>query len=545
MTQNTSAACSWEVARSSSRSAPASSGRSSHNRIPGRPHRRRRRHAESRRVRNRPHRAPRWSPSQSPSIVPARAPRWFATGGMTEARSDHTATLLLDGKVLVAGGRIGPDGDGQRPRPSCTTRAAVPGARPGACTVPATATRRRCCRMAGCWWPAARAGGGTTAGHSRAVRPDQRDLDCHRGHAPGAGEGHTATLLSRWQGARCGRQLSGPRLPPSCTTRAAGPGRPPGAKIDTTLLTTRPRCCPMAGCSWRAARRTAAKADWPRPSCTTRAADRGPSRKHGRGPHRAHGDAADRWQGARSGRLQRRGRQQDIGLGRSVRPEQRVLDGYREHGRRPRRRLRATLLPDGKVLVVGGFRSDGTGALASAELYDPGTGTWTAARNMDTPRASQTATLLPDGRVLVAGGRQQRTASHWPRRSCTTRASETDMTRSDPTRSARGGLTVFVVALALMTAGCSGSAAPPSASPVAVSRQTVTPAAAADPSSLAAADPCLLAAVCRGRIDADPDLDRSRRSGAGSSRPVRLRASPASSRQGPIRHTVAGRSYPA
>ena len=64
----------------------------------------------------------------------------------------------------------------------------------------------------------------------------------------------------------------------------------------------------------------------------------------------------------------------------------------------------ATLLLDGRVLVTGGFRSDVNGVLASAEVYDPGTGTWTAAPNMDTPRANQTATLLPDGRVLVAGG---------------------------------------------------------------------------------------------------------------------------------------------
>ena len=64
----------------------------------------------------------------------------------------------------------------------------------------------------------------------------------------------------------------------------------------------------------------------------------------------------------------------------------------------------ATPLTDGMVLVVGGFRSGGDGMLASAELFDPSTGTWTAAPNMDTPLANQTATLLPDGRVLVAGG---------------------------------------------------------------------------------------------------------------------------------------------
>jgi N-acetylneuraminic acid mutarotase len=65
----------------------------------------------------------------------------------------------------------------------------------------------------------------------------------------------------------------------------------------------------------------------------------------------------------------------------------------------------ATLLPNGKVLVAGGIGS--FFEITSAELYDPATGTWTPTGNLNYGRYSHTATLLPDGRVLVAGGFQQ------------------------------------------------------------------------------------------------------------------------------------------
>lgn len=67
----------------------------------------------------------------------------------------------------------------------------------------------------------------------------------------------------------------------------------------------------------------------------------------------------------------------------------------------------ATLLPDGRVLVAGGLerRPDGgEEPLFSAELFDPASGTWSITGEMATARGRHTATLLNDGRVLVVGG---------------------------------------------------------------------------------------------------------------------------------------------
>jgi len=71
----------------------------------------------------------------------------------------------------------------------------------------------------------------------------------------------------------------------------------------------------------------------------------------------------------------------------------------------------AVLLPDGRVLIIGGVTTSVGGEESSARitdttmLYDPATSDWTPGAALTTARVGHTATLLPNGRVLVTGGK--------------------------------------------------------------------------------------------------------------------------------------------
>lgn len=75
----------------------------------------------------------------------------------------------------------------------------------------------------------------------------------------------------------------------------------------------------------------------------------------------------------------------------------------------PRRQHNAVILPDGKVLVVGGSSAAGfdtsTSPVLPAEMWDPATGQFTVMASIAEYRGyHSTAILLPDGRVLSGGG---------------------------------------------------------------------------------------------------------------------------------------------
>ncbi|WP_437288109.1 kelch repeat-containing protein [Sorangium sp. So ce406] len=71
---------------------------------------------------------------------------------------------------------------------------------------------------------------------------------------------------------------------------------------------------------------------------------------------------------------------------------------------RGRRDCTATVLPGGKVLLAGGVEVERGLPLASAELYDPTTSSWSLTTSMSVARRLHTATLLPSGEVLITGG---------------------------------------------------------------------------------------------------------------------------------------------
>ncbi len=85
-----------------------------------------------------------------------------------------------------------------------------------------------------------------------------------------------------------------------------------------------------------------------------------------------------------------------------------VLSGDLSEARRDHT---ATLLPSGKVIIVGGLSEEKHNPLSSAEVFDPKLGYFRVVAHLKVPRWGHTATLLPDGSVVVVGGFTERSGS--------------------------------------------------------------------------------------------------------------------------------------
>ena len=108
----------------------------------------------------------------------------------------------------------------------------------------------------------------------------------------------------------------------------------------------------------------------------------------------------------------------------------------------PRTYAELALLPDGRVLVTGGTRPvDINTTLATAELFDPTTSTFSATGSMATSRSFHAVTTLADGRVMVIGGETSTGDGAVPVTSAEIYDPETGtFTAADTMSSARSGL---------------------------------------------------------------------------------------------------------
>jgi len=345
----------------------------------------------------------------SAEVYDPRAGRWSVTGAMTVARQDHTATLLPDGRVLVAGG-VGKNGHAlasaevydprsgrwtttgvQRAARALHTATLLPGGRvlvaggTGATTATAFSTTALSSAefydpRTGVWTPAGRLDIGRY-GHTATRLPTGAILIVGGVDATGAYVARAAVFA-----------ITAPHLPPS-----------PGHWTVTASM-RHARFAPTATLL-RTGQVLVAGGGGP-----------GPATAELYDPYRRTWARTGRLRDARyfhtatllsDGRVLiagGQGAQRDTLLARAETYDPRT-GAWTRTGRMRRARYQhtATLLRDGRVLVAGG-RSDNVAVLRGAEIYDPRTGRWTRTGSMHIVRAFHTATRLRDGTILVAGG---------------------------------------------------------------------------------------------------------------------------------------------
>jgi Kelch motif/Galactose oxidase, central domain len=287
----------------------------------------------------------------------AGADGWLAAAGMTTLRSLHTATMLANGKVLVAGGDDSsgcPTASAEIYDPIAGTWTATGGMTVARTSHTATLLSNGTVLVAG--------GSGSTA-------------------ARGSGDQASAEIYDPVAGTwiPTGRMTS-PRIYHTATLLAEGAVLVAGGMADSVGIQASAEIYdPVAG-KWTAAGRMIVARDY---HTATLLPDGTVLLVGGEGGYHVPGTTSAEIYDPAAGTCTATG---SMATARYLHT--------------------ATLLPNGTVLVAGGFNQiGGTAAyFAGAEIYDPAARTWMVTGSMTTPRYCHIATLLPDGTVLVAGG---------------------------------------------------------------------------------------------------------------------------------------------
>jgi hypothetical protein len=339
--------------------------------------------------------------SASPTPVEQRAATWTPTGSMTDARTRHTATRLLDGRVLVAGGSDDSGG---------LTSAELYDPSSGSWTATGNMTMRRSGETA----TLLRNGkvlvvGGIGAGPSFSqIMGSMRSAELYdpatgswsaTGSMNAGFSDHTATLMTDGKVLVAGAGSAALYDPNKGTWRGTGKMIEPRTHHTATLL---PDGRVLVAGGGGDADGLLVSAELYDPATGTWSAARDMAR--GRSYHRAlllrdgtvlvtggwvKGHRGQGWEAPAFDELYAPANGTWTATG--------DMDAIRGGGSTD------TLLPDGTVLAAGGIFGEKR-LLASAELYDTSSGIWTATAKMHEARTYQTATLLLNGTVLLAGG---------------------------------------------------------------------------------------------------------------------------------------------